>query len=550
RVADDNGGTHGWRVWENAFKVLNVEPADVKVTVLTPVVTRGDEAMALLTGSDVETPQTELTAQVQYLPPGGSWTDFTEVSYSPGDGGWLATFGASTTAALGTYEVQGRLLDGEYGEQYYGWATNYGNLSVVNSRPQVNSLSLFWTDVLRSGTVTGALEAEDLEDPLSWLKGAVQMSPTTDRAGPGTEVAWTDAEEVYVEGDRIHFEISTDLGFPAGVYNVRAMVTDRDGGESGWSYLNGTLHISNNPPVIEEVECSPPRTLRGGTVILRAEVDDAESPPEDMDLTFWVMTPDGENISLQGEEDGGDLMAFFPTDASRPPGIHEVMVSLSDHDADPGEMGTVWAAGPSFHVINSRPVLHDAFMYEKYSSGEAVRLLVTGSDQDAFQGEPRLFVSAVSPGGEEDVIAEDVAPMDGDTPVGLTQGDPESWPGAIDEALLAGRFVWVLELDASGFAAEGRYSISLKMTDSWGGDSGWAINRTITVEASGTPSYGEDGNDTLPPVTGGEDNPGLLGSSGAMILLAAVAIVIVVGVVIAMVMMVRKKRGKEEAGSP
>jgi hypothetical protein len=123
--------------------------------------------------------------------------------------------------------------------------------------PRVLGLDLSATSVLRTQSITATINVTDEYDFLD------EMTVKLEHRRSGTTDPWT-AFMVsglgYVD-DQWTAHLNPRVDIPVGVYDLRAMVTDTDGMDSGWVVFPDMFEVLNNMPTAPEVQILPSRAI-------------------------------------------------------------------------------------------------------------------------------------------------------------------------------------------------------------------------------------------------------------------------------------------------
>ncbi len=241
RLRDTDGMSGAWREAWDLFSVENAMPVVEAIELVPAEVARGERAIIVVRGGDVEEPRSSVVCDLQCLEPSGDWTRLAGAEVR-GDH-WEASFCPGPRARLGSYSFRVILKDsnGLVSE----WLFSNDSLRVVNSPPVVSSVELSARALYRTGSVALAVSGRDLEDAPADMTCEVEQ-----RTEGG---AWSDSflsEPVLDPGRSVWTcTFSPPCGAPAGFYRFRARLVDRDRGWSQWREAGERAEVLNNRPV-------------------------------------------------------------------------------------------------------------------------------------------------------------------------------------------------------------------------------------------------------------------------------------------------------------
>ncbi|MEC4668722.1 MAG: putative Ig domain-containing protein, partial [Nitrospirota bacterium] len=177
--------------------------------------------------------------------------------------------------------------------------------SAPNQPPTIRSATILPNPILRSGTVSVRVEAEDPEDNavtfgFQWFANG---KPIPEQTGPTLSPTMLD------RGDKVSVE-----------------VTPLDGHAAGPAYRTAPVKVANSPPAVKQVVLEP-KELRIGKP-LRAQVEGSDADRDEIRYTFeWWKNNE---LVSQGEEGSFQTTGLGRDDT--------IVVAVTPHDHDgPGE---------------------------------------------------------------------------------------------------------------------------------------------------------------------------------------------------------------------
>lgn len=227
---------------------------------------------------------------------------------------------------LGNLDIRGRLVDD------LGVCSNWesSDLLVLNAHPLVTKLELSKDSILRTQQCVVNLAGSDPDSNTS-LVGTVELSHDGSN--------WEELDLNIVTEGIWSGNITTLSTSPTGRYSVKASVKDHDGGQSPWNYLNDSLEVLNNPPVVNNITLEAQYVERTDSILILADVDDLETSGRYLEV--YVQVWGGTGWSAEEDmylEDCCFVWEFSPG-AERPLGPVDVRVAVVDSDGD----GSGWS---------------------------------------------------------------------------------------------------------------------------------------------------------------------------------------------------------------
>lgn len=228
----------------------------------------------------------------------------------------------------------------------------------INDAPLIDTLELSLTSIFRLETTLITMTGGDIEDDMDQLTAEIEYKPS--------DLEFWTPLTVLFSGTVFDTNLITDAFSGVGFYDLRARLTDTDALASEYFYLNGSLEVKNNPPIVTEVILGDDVTEVYRTEDLPILVfgNDLETPlsylvpviqysicgeddwtlvvneeePEFID-DYWevIFVPDTDMESedycflVQLEDDIGDRSSFYITDEisvlNNPPEVTSIEIS-------------------------------------------------------------------------------------------------------------------------------------------------------------------------------------------------------------------------------
>jgi len=242
RVAfmDTTGLRGDWVVLESGLMVLNSMPSVTELSFPAPSVARGATVTLLLHGEDLETPERDLVAAIQFRIAGGDWMDIPTSDGTYLGGGWKYPFRVDAALVPGNYDFRASVTDSDNGTS--DWAEYLNLLEVQNSRPWIESAKLSAATLVRGGNATISVYARDFETPASNLSVELRCFDSKGKE----RKSFTAAAEWRMNHWEVRLIPLADT--TPGKYSVTVIVTDIDGGESAPFVELPSIDIANSPP--------------------------------------------------------------------------------------------------------------------------------------------------------------------------------------------------------------------------------------------------------------------------------------------------------------
>ena len=319
---NDTGGLFSnWFYLNDSLMVLNNVPLVENLFLSNNTAILGDTISIWLNGSDIEELEENLTVALEYQDPSEtSWdkTDLSTPTYN--NGRWEYSFNMPFDALFGYYDFRARCndSDGNYSE----WVYLNDSLLVYNTGPKVIDAKLSEISIYRTESVYLFINGSDYETPEGMLSFYVQFKPQS-------EDEWTNLTGNYLNN-------TWEVGFVTkkesmiGMYDFRTKFEDNETLSTGWVYLNDSLKILNNPPIISE-------DLDDITIGIQPLIIDLtlyESDIEDTDVNLtWSIEPQTYTYikSIEIIDIINDTLKITPKENVT--GTEDIELTLTDKDS-------------------------------------------------------------------------------------------------------------------------------------------------------------------------------------------------------------------------
>ena len=232
-----------WFYLNDSVMVLNNIPNVLDLSLSKNTSIRNETISVWINGTDIEDDERNLTIELEYRVPNEQFWNTTYLDHTKFfNERWEYNFHIPFDAHFGYYDFRARLNDSE--GNYSQWLYENDSLLVFSTRPKVIDLELSNYSVYRTNSVFLYVNGTDYETPESMLTFYGQYKPHNDNT-------WTELTGEYNNSNnRWQCEFITIENSTLGVYDFSAKFTDNESASSNWVYLNDSLQVLNNPPVI------------------------------------------------------------------------------------------------------------------------------------------------------------------------------------------------------------------------------------------------------------------------------------------------------------
>jgi hypothetical protein len=283
RTIDCDNGTSPWSYLNKSLLVNSAPPIMISIHVSKPEVYRTQTLEIYVNCTDFDSPRDELTIELQYMPVAeGNWFNL-----SPEDmvNFWIDDLRTKNTSDLGIYNFRARATDWE--DNSCRWFYLNDSLQVLNNLPRLMDISNIPEKMNRKSSRTIFINGSDKEDNENALYVELEYKL------PGTQVWIVDYLSVpYYFDDCWCYEFSLPKDAPNGKYSFRARVQDLDKDWSTYLYLNDSLLVENQIPIVISFDQSPKEVYRTETVIVTSAGSDLETSSEKLECNMYYKSPD------------------------------------------------------------------------------------------------------------------------------------------------------------------------------------------------------------------------------------------------------------------
>ena len=314
-----------WCNLNDSLTVLNNLPTLNDLILSKNLAILYDVVTIWIDGSDIEDPEKDLIVSLEYRDPTEQSWDITyldDPKYV--NNKWEYTFSIPFDALFGYYDFKARFEDKDNG--YSQWFFKNDSLLVSNLRPEVVDISVSKSPIYRTTSTNLYVNGIDYETPESMLKFYAQSKPQN-----GGE--WTDLTGVYSDSNNNwEAELVTTIDSILGFYDFRVKFEDSESASSGWVYLNASLKVLNNPPLIignlDNIEVSiTPKLI---------DLTPYESDIEDEDINLIWNVDETRNYdyleSVKIIDTVNDILEIVPKENVI--GQEDIELTLTDKDGD------------------------------------------------------------------------------------------------------------------------------------------------------------------------------------------------------------------------
>lgn len=361
-----NPGRSDWFTSYDAYEVINNNPSVIEMIIAGSEVFRTQEVRLKVKANDIETSVENLSCNIEYKEPSTSIWKQSGIS-DLSDGYWITDFKPDKTAPLGLYSFRAVVFDEDsssvQGISYY--LTDA--LEVKNNPAEVLNISFETDSVLRLNELDVIVTASDIEDPDEYLVGDIESRHNTTGSPEWKAMSKFSYREVDGVGQwTTTFKPRKTAGL--GLYDFRAKFTDRDGGDHGWLVVNEAVLVTNNIPVIESLEISADKIIRGANLVITLTGYDIESSRSDLKLEMEYVHAAGAEpyswTSLEFEYIVNRWEADFTASDQLPLGFYHLRTRLLDKDITESflnsENNSLWQVSYNyFRIIKGFPGLKD-----------------------------------------------------------------------------------------------------------------------------------------------------------------------------------------------
>jgi len=456
-----------WTPVNDAPVASNVDRSKANVLRTQPVVLKAY-------GSDIDNQVPELKAELEIGVAGSDqWTAVTGTQFKSGH--WEATWTPAKDAALGLYDIRGRVKDPD--GLYSDWFVRPNGITVRNNIPVVTGLSVPET-VERTRNVTVSVVGSDVEDAQELLTVSLEVkAPGGDfkqvgsaaRVGDHWEVTYTPAVDAML-----------------GQYDVRARLKDNDGDLGDYFYKNGSLEVKNCRPSVTDIIPDQHTVTRGEELQLVVNGYDAEDLNGDLVLTIQSAGPDGNWVDMELVQfSSGSWTVRFSPDLNATLGNYTFKAQLTDTTEAQGDW---FQMNGTVEVQNAPPVI-TGVQLDNTTVYRTKTMVVSVDGSDAESSRVVLALEAeLSPHGKNTWSTDAIGPIE----------------------YVAARGDFQFTIAPSAHFTTGSYDLRVRLVDPDNGTSPWFIPAKPIDILNGPPVI-----DLVSPASVSEDTPAVFDASGS-----------------------------------
>ncbi|MCK5559369.1 MAG: hypothetical protein KAJ51_02205, partial [Thermoplasmata archaeon] len=385
RVNDTASLLSDWFILNDTLLVLNNFPNLVDLKLSNSNSIQNKNVTLCVNGTDIEDPENNLTIEMMYRDPNEqSWNVTFLGTPKYFDNKWVINFSANFSAPFGNYDFRVRVNDSD--GNFSKWSYKNDSLLIYNLNPEVLDIKLSKNIIFRTESVDLYVNGSDYENLESTLTFSIQYKSNLDGI-------WKDLNGSYIN-NRWQATFTAGIGAALGSYDFRARFQDINNGISKWQYLNDSLNVQNNPPLIEDLLLSKSNAKLSDTVKIWVNGNDIEEPEDNLTVILRYRDPneqswDGSYIS--SAKYIGDKWEFefdMPYDA--PFGYYDFKARLNDSDGS----FTEWIYNnDSLLIYNTPPSVLDIILSKSsIKRTETMYLAVNGIDYETPESMLSIYI--------------------------------------------------------------------------------------------------------------------------------------------------------------
>jgi hypothetical protein len=321
KVNDPHNGSSDWSYLNDSITLLNNYPEVVDITLSNNSALLGDSISIWINTTDIEEIEENLTLELEYRDPSEtSWDKSYLGTPTYNNGRWDCSFDIPFDALFGYYDFRVRCNDSD--GNYSAWLYLNDSLLVYNTGPMVIDAGLSETSIYRTESVLLYINGTDHETPEDMLSFYVQYKPQS-------ESEWINLTSNYLN-NRWEVSLLTYTDSLLGNYDFRVKFEDNESVSSGWKYINDSLEVLNNLPIISV-------TLDDISVGIQPRLFDLtpyESDIEDSDTNLsWSISPQTFTYieSVEIIDEVNDTLKITPKENVT--GSEDIELTLTDKDS-------------------------------------------------------------------------------------------------------------------------------------------------------------------------------------------------------------------------
>jgi beta propeller repeat protein len=350
RTIDCDNDTSGWSYLNKSLLVNSAPPIMISIVLSKPEIYRTEQSEVYVNCTDFDSPREELTVELQYIPAAeGIWHDL-----SPDDMGdfWIDDLRTTKTSDLGIYNFRARATDWE--DNSCRWFYLNDSFQVLNNLPKLIDITNIPEKMDRKCSLTITVNGSDKEDNEFVLYVELEYKL------PGTHVWIVDyLSAPYYLDDCWRYEFSLPFDAPTGKYCFKARVQDLDKDWSTYLYLNDSLLVENQIPIVISFDQSPSQVYRTETVRVTSAGSDLETLNGKLECNMYFKSPidvDWQKLEVNYNNNINKWDSKLITTISSTLGNYSFKVEFKDSE---GLFSKPVYANRSVWVRNNLPVISD-----------------------------------------------------------------------------------------------------------------------------------------------------------------------------------------------
>jgi hypothetical protein len=333
KVQDEDGDMSD--PWIEIFDAVTVTSPQPDIEYVTPVedeVFRGDQMTIRMSGDDAVDSEDQLTPHLEYRKKNTSiWTPVSGTTSYNGAGYWEIYWTPDVSLDEGNYEFQGRFENTDNAFSVYEPGSK--EVTVRNNIPTAVGIAVDGsaTSVDREDTIVFYADGQDEETPENLLTAYFEYEE------PGE--TWDNtyfSGKTYNDADnRWEIDFKPDGDAALGDYSFRVYFRDGDGDNSDPVVMGSTISVNNVKPIVEDLTV-PNSALRGESITITANGNDADGSEGALSATFQYRPPSGSWTPIPGSANyvGTSFRITWTPGANEDVGQYGIRVQFSDGDEE------------------------------------------------------------------------------------------------------------------------------------------------------------------------------------------------------------------------
>jgi hypothetical protein len=315
-----------WFYLNDSLTVFNNIPLVKNLIVSDNKTLSGKKILIWINGTDIEDHEENLTIEFEYMDPNEQSWNITYLDYPIYlTDKWEYSFNIPFNTPFGYYDFRTRLNDSD--KSFSQWLYTNNSLLIYNDHPKVIDIELSNNFVFRTNSIFLYINGTDHETSESMLKFFTQYKPMYSNE-------WTDLIGEYSNSNnRWELEFITTKASILGIYDFRIKFEDNERISSGWAYLNDSLEVLNNNPIVVNQNISKPEVFRTESVIIHVNGSDIENSENLLTCEIQYKSPLSTWVDLIGETfniDHWEVILTSPINAEL--GTYDLRINFTDLD--------------------------------------------------------------------------------------------------------------------------------------------------------------------------------------------------------------------------